>query len=209
MINLATSATAKLKKIWTNNNIETATKIRLYKSLDVSVLTYGCGSWTLKAESERRIAAFQMKFFRILKKKFLQRPHNKYISNAITKAAGPHEPLLATVKCRKLKQPDTTHLPKKYYKAWSKAAAKGGRPQKMYVDNIREWTGLEPQELCNAVHNRPRWKKITVEPSKCVPLRSRFNKICHPSQRPRWQVDKEAIGLSRVQQCSSTYNPPS
>ena len=26
-----------------------------------------------------------------------------------------------------------------------------------------------------------------------------FNKICHPSQRPRWQVDKETIGLSRVQ----------
>ena len=38
---------------------------------------------------------------------------------------------------------------------------------------------------------------------------TRFNKSCHPSQRPRWQVDKEAIGLSRVQQCSSTYNPPS
>ena len=38
---------------------------------------------------------------------------------------------------------------------------------------------------------------------------TRFNKICHPSQRPRWQVDMEAIGLSRVQQCSSTYNPPS
>ena len=38
---------------------------------------------------------------------------------------------------------------------------------------------------------------------------TRFNKICHPSQRPRWQVDKEAIGLSRVQQCSSTYSPPS
>ena len=35
-----------------------------------------------------------------------------------------------------------------------------------------------------------------------------FNKICHPSQRPRWQVDKEAIGLSRVQQCSSMCNPP-
>ena len=33
--------------------------------------------------------------------------------------------------------------------------------------------------------------------------------VCHPSQRPRWQVDKEAIGLSRVQQCSSTYSPPS
>ena len=32
---------------------------------------------------------------------------------------------------------------------------------------------------------------------------TRFNKICHPSQRPRWQVDKEAIGLSIVQQCST------
>ena len=38
---------------------------------------------------------------------------------------------------------------------------------------------------------------------------TRFNKICHPSQRPRWQVDKETIGLSRVQQCSSTYSLPS
>ena len=37
----------------------------------------------------------------------------------------------------------------------------------------------------------------------------RFNKICHLNQRPRWQVDKEAIGLSRVHQCSSTCNPPS
>ena len=47
-------------------------------------------------------------------------------------------------------------------------------------------------------------------PSDCLPQDlTRFNKICHPSQRPRWQVDKEAIGLSRVQQCSSTYSPPS
>ena len=50
-INLATSAIARLKKIWSKNNIKTATKIRLYKSLVVSVLTYGCESWTLKAES--------------------------------------------------------------------------------------------------------------------------------------------------------------
>ena len=36
-INLATSTIAKLKKIWSNNNIKTSTKIRL---------------WTLKAESD-------------------------------------------------------------------------------------------------------------------------------------------------------------
>ena len=37
----------------------------------------------------------------------------------------------------------------------------------------------------------------------------RFNKICHSNQRPRWQVDNEAICLSRAQQYSSTCNPPS
>ena len=63
-INLATSAIARLKKIWSNNNIKTSTKIRLYKSLVVSVLTCGCGRWTPKAESERRKAAFEMTFFR-------------------------------------------------------------------------------------------------------------------------------------------------
>ena len=30
---------------------------------------------------------------------------------------------------------------------------------------------------------------------------------CHPGQRSRWQVDKEAICLSKVQQMSSTYIP--
>ena len=38
---------------------------------------------------------------------------------------------------------------------------------------------------------------------------TRFINICYPSRIPRWQVDKEAIDLSRVHQCSSTCNPPS
>ena len=55
-INLAILAIAKLKKIWSNNNIKTATKILLYESLVVSVLTYGCESWTLKAEPNKYIS---------------------------------------------------------------------------------------------------------------------------------------------------------
>ena len=44
---------------------------------------------------------------------------------------------------------------------------------------------------------------------KITRFTKRFNNICHPSQRPRWQVDKEAIGLSGVQQSSSACSPPS
>ena len=62
------------------------------------VLTYGCESWTLKAESER-IAAFKMKFIRrILKMSYRDHITNTSVMQAITEAAGPQEPLLATVK---------------------------------------------------------------------------------------------------------------
>ena len=75
LINLATSA----------NNIKTATKIRLYKSLVVSVLTYGCESWTPIAELERRIAASEMKFFRrILKISYRDHITNISVMQAIT-----------------------------------------------------------------------------------------------------------------------------
>ena len=102
-INLSTSVIAKLKKIWSNNNIKTATKIRLYKSLVVSVLTYGCESWTLKTESERRIGASEIKCFRrILKISYINHITNISVKQANTEAAGPQEPLLTTVKRRKL-----------------------------------------------------------------------------------------------------------
>ena len=58
-------------------------------------------------------------------------------------------------------------------------------------------------------HQHAAEKRMRLKQKAALPPLSRFNKICHPSQRPRWQVDKEAIGLSRVQQCSPTYNLPS
>jgi len=48
---------ANLKKIWQNHGIRISTKIRLMKALAM----YGCESWTLKKDDERRIGAFEMK----------------------------------------------------------------------------------------------------------------------------------------------------
>ena len=70
------------------------------------------------------------------------------------------------------------------------------------INDSQMWTTNNNKLL--TINDRQLW---TTNERKL--LTTRFNKICHPSQRPRWQVDKEAIGLLRVQQCSSTYNPPS
>ncbi|KAL8563285.1 hypothetical protein ACOMHN_058783 [Nucella lapillus] len=41
-------------------------KIRLYKSLVISNLLYGCESWTLNAETERRLLVLEHKCYREL-----------------------------------------------------------------------------------------------------------------------------------------------
>ncbi|PIK48870.1 putative melanophilin [Apostichopus japonicus] len=68
-ITSATAAMTRLNVIW-KSNLNLSTKFRLYKSLVVSILLYGCETWTLLAESERRIQTFET---RCLSK--LLRPH--------------------------------------------------------------------------------------------------------------------------------------
>ena len=113
---------------------------------------------------KRRIAAFEMTFFRrILKISYRDHITNISVMQAIPEAAGPQEPLLATVKRRKLQwfSHTTRHntLARKILQGAVKGGRKRGRPHKINMDNIREWTGLEPQELCDAAHNRPRRRK--------------------------------------------------
>ncbi|KAH3721416.1 hypothetical protein DPMN_064339 [Dreissena polymorpha] len=50
---MATAATTRLRLL-TGSSISFATKYRLFKSLEVSILLYGCEAWTLYADTERR-----------------------------------------------------------------------------------------------------------------------------------------------------------
>ena len=56
---IATASMAKLNKIWSSKDVSFSTKIKLYKTLVLSTLLYGCESWTLTADSTKRIQAFE------------------------------------------------------------------------------------------------------------------------------------------------------
>ncbi|PVD26746.1 hypothetical protein C0Q70_14424 [Pomacea canaliculata] len=60
----ATAAMTRLNKIWNSGMISFTTKFPIYKSLVIPVLTYGCETWTLLSEQEKKIAAFEMKCYR-------------------------------------------------------------------------------------------------------------------------------------------------
>ena len=80
-----------------------ASKFKLYKFLVNSILFYGCETWTLLANSEKRIQAFETKCLRkLLRISYLDRKTNDWVRNKINSLMGPREPLLATVKRWKL-----------------------------------------------------------------------------------------------------------
>ena len=72
-----TAALAKLKTIWNDKNVVLSSKIRLMRSLVISIFLYACESWTFTAELERRIRAMEMRCFR----KLLGITYRDHISN--------------------------------------------------------------------------------------------------------------------------------
>ena len=63
---MATAAMAKLSRFWKSKTISFNTKMKLFKALVLSILLYGCESWTMTAETTRRIQTFETKCFRRL-----------------------------------------------------------------------------------------------------------------------------------------------
>ena len=61
-----TAALAKLKTIWANKNITLQSKVRLMRSLAISIFLYACETWTLTADLQRRISAMEMRCYRKL-----------------------------------------------------------------------------------------------------------------------------------------------
>ena len=62
----ATAALTKLKSICRDNNISFGSKVKLMRTLTISIFLYACESWTLTAELEKRMQAFEMKCYQRL-----------------------------------------------------------------------------------------------------------------------------------------------
>ena len=174
-IALATSAMAKLSTIWQSKNISCKTKVKLYKSLVLSILLYSCESWTLNAELERRLQSFEFKSYRrILNIKYTEHRTNDYVEEQVTNKAGQQERILTTIRKRKLKwfghinRHDS--LAKTILQGKVRGKRKRGRPRKEWSDNIRDWTGRPLNKLVRLSEDRSEWRKLSGEASM-VPLR--------------------------------------
>ena len=96
-----TAALTRLKPLWNDRN---SSKIRLMRSLVMSIFMYVSETWTLSADLQKRIQAMEMRCFRnILRISYKGHVTNEAVRNKIKQAIGPYDDLLTTVKKRKLK----------------------------------------------------------------------------------------------------------
>ena len=139
-------------RIWRCNIIRFANKFKLQKSLVTSILLYGCETWTLLADSEKRIQALETKFKRkLLRISYLEHKTNDWVRGKIKSLVGPKEPLLPTVKREKLAWFGnvTFHdsLPRIIFQGILEGGRRRGRQSKCWMDNVKEWTTLPVPEL--------------------------------------------------------------
>ena len=100
----ATAALTKLKPIWRDNNISLGSKVKLMRSLAISIFLYACESWTLTAELEKRMQAFEMRCYRrLLNISCKDHVTNEEVCRKIQAAIGEYDELLTLVKNGKLR----------------------------------------------------------------------------------------------------------
>ena len=125
---------------------------------------------------KRRLQAFEYKSYRrLLHISYRDHVTNEHVRQTVENFVGPQEPLLATVKRRKLAFYGhvTRHssLCKTVLQGTVEGGRKRGRPRKSWSDNIRTWTQLSTPELLDTVTDRPRWREVSSSSALRSPLR--------------------------------------
>ena len=127
-----TAALARLKTIWSDKHISLSSKIRLMRSLVISVLLYACETWTLTADILKKLQATEMRCFRkLLGISYRDHITNDGVRDRIRQAIGPYDDILTTVKKRKLKWfghvSRSSGLACRFYKEQCKEGEEGGK----------------------------------------------------------------------------------
>ena len=161
----ATAALTKLKPIWRDNNISLASKVKLMCSLAISIFLYACESWTLTAELEKRMQAFEMRCCqRLLNISYKDHVTNEEVLRKIQAAIGEYDELLTMVKKRNLSWfghvSRSSGLAKSILQGTVNGKRRRGRQKRRWEVNIKKWTGLDFASSTTAAEDSPRLKGL-------------------------------------------------
>ena len=164
----ATSTLARLKRIWRDRNISMQVKLQLLRSLVISVFLYASESWTMNTEIEKRINAFELNCYRrLLNIHYTSHTTNVRVKELVIQYIGKHDSLLSIAKKRKLRwfghvTRAKGTLANIILQGTVDGSRKRGRPKRIWIDDIKDWTGRTVGELLRLAEDRAAWSKMIM-----------------------------------------------
>ena len=171
----ATAALTKLKPIWRDNNISLGLKVKLMRSLVISIFLYACESWTLTAELEKRMQAFEMRCYRrLLDISYKDHVTNEEARRKILETIGEYDELLTLVKKRKLRWFGHVSRSSSLAKTILQGTVKGKKKKRQTEEEVgRQYQRVDRMDFASSIRaaeNRSGWKRIVAN-SSVVPRR--------------------------------------
>ena len=154
----AWTAIDRLSIIW-KSDLTDKMKRRFFQAAVVSILLYGCTTWTLTQRLKKKLDGNYTRILRaILNKSWRQHPSRHQLYGLL--------PLITkTIQARRTRHAGHCWRSKDELISdmlrWTPAygQAKAGRPARTYIQQLCEDTGCSPEDLPEAMNDRKKWRE--------------------------------------------------
>ena len=134
-------------------------KRSFFQAAVVSILLYGCTTWTLTKRLEKKLDGNYTRMLRaILNKSWRQHPTRRQLYGHLP-------PITKTIQVRRARHAEHCWRSKDELVSdvllWTPTygQAKAGRPARTYIQQLCEDTGCNPEDLPEAMNDREKWRE--------------------------------------------------
>ena len=138
-------------------------KRSFFQAAVVSILLYGCTTWTLTKRLEKKLDGNYTRMLRaILNKSWRQHPTRRQLYGHLP-------PITKTIQVRRARHAGHCWISKDELVSdvllWTPTygQAKAGRPARTYIQQLCEDTGCNPEDLPEAMNDREKWREMVKD----------------------------------------------
>ena len=158
----AKSTFMKFKTILTNPKLQTETRMRVLRTYIWSIVKYGCETWTICKNLEKRLNSFEMWCYRRMKRISWTR---RMTNQEVLRKMGKELELLPSIKKLQMKFVGHVYREGGMEHLISSGMVEGkrarGRQRTTQWDVIKEWTGAKDRnEVSRVILDRKRWRTM-------------------------------------------------
>ena len=158
----AWTAIDRLSIIW-KSDLTDEMKRSFFQAAVVSILLYGCTTWTLTKRLEKKLDGNYTRMLRaILNKSWRQHPTRRQLYGHLP-------PITKTIQVRRARHAGHCWRSKDELVSdvllWTPTygQAKAGRPARTYIQQLCEDTGCNPEDLLEAMNDREKWREMVKD----------------------------------------------